>query len=127
MGAASIGTVLVIDDESIIRWVLGQAFRPRYEVIEAGTVREGRLRFGERAAEGLVVLLDLHLPDGDGIGLVGEFTTRNRACPIVILTSSADEETKASALALGASAFIAKPFALADVVACVDEVAHRAA
>jgi DNA-binding NtrC family response regulator len=125
--STALRTLLVVEDEPLIRWVLGQAFRPRYDVIEAGTVRDGRLRFHERAAGGLVVILDLHLPDGSGTPLVAEFAAAPQRCPVVVLTSSADEDTRATVMALGATAFIPKPFVLSDVVICVDQVAGRAA
>ena len=100
--------ILVVDDEKLIRWSLEQTLRKAgYEVetAETGTAAVGVLR---REAPDLV-LLDLKLPDIDGIQVLRQFKEGQPDIQVVIMTAYADVPTAVEAMRLGAYDYIAKP------------------
>jgi two-component system KDP operon response regulator KdpE len=98
--------VLVVDDDHAIRRFLGIALRARdYSVFEAGSAREAVAAVSTIRPD--VVILDLGLPDGDGI----EVTRRLRGSerfPILILSVQDQEEEKVAALEAGADDYLTK-------------------
>lgn len=117
--------ILVVDDEPAIRRLLGAALaRAGYPVVEAGTAREALSAVQIDKPE--AVLLDLGLPDRDGIELV-PLIKATRASVIVISARDATEE-KVSALDLGADDYVTKPFDTEEVLARVrTALRHRLA
>jgi DNA-binding response OmpR family regulator len=114
-------TVLVVDDEPAIRESLAYALgRDGFEVLEAGSLREARERW-ERAD---LLILDLMLPDGSGIELLGWLRQRSRV-PVLILSSRGDETDRVVGLELGADDYVVKPFSPREVVARVRAVLRR--
>jgi two-component system KDP operon response regulator KdpE len=107
--------VLVVEDELPVRRFLRAALSGHgYRVEEAGTVTEA-----ERLAPGFnpdVFLLDLGLPDGDGIALTGRLREWTRA-PIVVLSARGREEDKVNALDAGADDYLTKPFGVNELLA----------
>lgn len=77
---------------------------------EAGTIREGERRASADARIDCI-LVDVNLPDGDGIDLVAALRTRPHLAntPIIVLTGTADRATKARAFIAGADGYIVKP------------------
>ncbi|MGE3174272.1 MAG: response regulator [Planctomycetota bacterium] len=107
--------ILLVDDEVPIRRFLRSALRPRgYEVAEAGTLEEARLLCTARPPE--VILLDLALPDGDGVDLVRELRGWTDV-PIVVLSARGQEEDKVAALDAGADDYLTKPFGVPELLA----------
>ena len=107
--------LLVIDDEPAIRRFLRTSLTPHgYEVVEAATGAEGLLRLQEDQPD--LVLLDLGLPDVDGIDLLREIRAGS-AVPIVVLSVRNDDGAKVTALDLGASDYVTKPFSLPELMA----------
>jgi two-component system KDP operon response regulator KdpE len=107
--------VLVVDDEARIRRFLVTTLAARgYVVAEAGTLAEARLSCTGRPPD--VVLLDLGLPDGDGIDLVREIRGWS-ALPIVVLSARGQEEDKVEALDAGADDYLVKPFGVPELLA----------
>lgn len=109
--------VLVVDDEVAIRRLLrGALTRVGYDVLEATNAREAL----DVAASGrpAVILLDLGLPDRDGLELV---TLLKRSAEAAVLVVSAREETedKVAALDLGADDYVTKPFDTEELLARV--------
>ncbi len=107
--------ILVVDDEPPIRRLLRTSLAAqRYRVTEAAT--------GEQALEHLrhdkpdVVILDLGLPDLDGIEVIRRIRASSRV-PIVVLSSRGDEKGKIEALDLGADDYVTKPFGMGELVA----------
>jgi DNA-binding NtrC family response regulator len=114
------GLVLVIDDESLVRWSLGERLRQEgYEILEAGSAAEARERIRGADHQPTVVLLDLRLPDADGLALFEELRTQRPGWPIIILSAHASAETAQAALQRGALHVGTKPFDLDDIVAQV--------
>ena len=88
-------TILVVDDEELIRWSLRERLKKDgYQVQEAGTGREALDRF----AEGVdLVLLDYRLPDTDGLSVLREMKRQDPEVLVVLLTSFVSVETAVEA------------------------------
>lgn len=109
--------VLVVDDEPHIRRLLqGTLTRAGYQVIEAATARHALDALAAHEPE--VVLLDLGLPDRDGLELVPLIRQRSSAAVLVVSAREATEE-KVAALDLGAIDYVTKPFDTAELLARV--------
>ena len=107
--------VLVIEDEPQMRRFLRTSLQSQgYQVVEAGTGREGL-----RHAAGYnpdLILLDLGLPDGDGLA-VAKVLRSQRKTPIIVLSARGRDEDKVAALDLGADDYLTKPFGLGELLA----------
>ncbi len=107
--------VLVIDDEAPIRRFLRVALEAEgHSVIEAATARDG-IAATARENPGLVVL-DLGLPDADGLTLLREIRGWTQV-PVLILSVRADEAGKVEALDAGAQDYVVKPFGVKEFLA----------
>lgn len=107
--------VLVIDDERAIRRFLRAALSAQsYKVIEAETGRDG-LAAAETAKPD-VVILDLGLPDMDGIDVMRRLREWT-AVPVVVLSVRGQEQDKVAALDAGADDYLTKPFTIGELVA----------
>ena len=110
-------TVLVVDDEELIRWSLREGLKPEgYEIFEAGTGREAIEQF-KRGVD--LVLLDYRLPDTDGLSVLRELKKLDPDVLVILLTSLVSVETAVEAMKLGAFHFANKPFSVDDVAATV--------
>ena len=110
-------TILVVDDEALIRWSLSERLKSDgYHVLEAdtGSAALDRLRDGVD-----LVLLDYRLPDTDGLAVLREIKKFDPDILIVLLTSFVSVETAVEAMKLGAFHFANKPFNLDEVSATV--------
>ena len=109
-------TLLIIDDEPAIRrLVRGALERAGHRVDEAATAAEGLVLARRPGCE--LVLLDLGLPDRDGMELVPLLTGQDRA--VIVLTARGDTGEKVAALDLGADDYIVKPFDTEELLARV--------
>lgn len=107
-------SVLIVEDEFLIRWSLRSRLqREGFSVIEAIDVASARLAFNPPIE---LVLLDLRLPDGDGLELLREFHRRWPPAHIIVMTAHGTQSTESHVLASGAFALVHKPFDLDDVV-----------
>ena len=107
-------TILVIDDENNMRWVLDRALRKAgYEVVTASRGEEGLRLFSRHAVN--LVLLDLKMPGLDGLSVLRELRQRNSQVPILLLTAYATIPTAVEALKLGATDYVRKPFDLEEL------------
>jgi len=112
--------VLVVDDEGLIRWALRKALLALgCEVREAGDARSALLASAEADTRFDAVLLDLKLPDSDGLSLLAAVKARQPAARLILMTAFGTEETQAEAIALGACRVIRKPFDVKAVAAMV--------
>jgi DNA-binding NtrC family response regulator len=112
-------TILVVDDEQLIRWSLTERLRTEgYDLVEAATGREAL----ERAREGVdLVLLDYKLPDLDGVTVLKHLKEADPDLLVILLTAYANVETAVTAMKLGAYHFANKPFNLDDVASMVEK------
>lgn len=107
--------VLIVDDEPAIRRLLRTSLTAEgYRVSEAETGADAAARAISDAPD--VVLLDLGLPDMDGLDVVRSIRASS-AVPIVVLSAREDERAKVAALDLGADDYVTKPFGIAELVA----------
>jgi two-component system KDP operon response regulator KdpE len=115
--------VLAIDDEPQIRKFLRISLDAQgYEVVEAATAAEGIRRCAADQPD--LIVLDLGLPDQDGLKVIPELRRLTDA-PIIVLSVRADEQDKVDALDAGANDYVTKPFGIEELVARV-RVALRA-
>lgn len=111
------GCVLVVDDEPPIRKLLRNTLRVHgYEVLEAGTVHAARVLVAGEKID--VMILDLGLPDGDGLDVI-RGVRETSPLPIIVLSSRDDERGKVAAFDAGADDYVTKPFGVEELVARV--------
>ena len=110
-------TILVVDDEALIRWSLSERLRgDGYHVLEAETGAAAL----ERLHDGVdLVLLDYRLPDTDGLTVLREIKKADPDILVILLTSFVSVETAVEAMKLGAFHYANKPFNLDEVSATV--------
>jgi two-component system KDP operon response regulator KdpE len=107
--------VLVVDDEPPIRKLLRMGLSTQgYEILEASN---GKTSLDLLSQNPDLVILDLGLPDMQGLELLRMMRARNEAVPIVVLSSRGDEVGKVQALDLGADDYITKPFGMDELLA----------
>jgi DNA-binding NtrC family response regulator len=110
-------TILVVDDEELIRWSLREGLKAEgYEILEAGTGREAL----EQYKHGVdLVLLDYRLPDIDGLTVLRELKKQDPDVLVILLTSLVSVDTAVEAMKLGAFHFANKPFNVDEVASTV--------
>jgi two-component system KDP operon response regulator KdpE len=107
--------ILVIDDEPPIRKLLRMGLSTQgYEIWEAPN---GKKSLELLAQKPDLVILDLGLPDMQGLELLRMIRARNESVPIVVLSSRGDEAGKVQALDLGADDYVTKPFGMDELLA----------
>ena len=110
-------TVLIVDDEELIRWSLRERLRDDgYDVLEAGTGKEAYEQFKEGVD---LVLLDYRLPDTDGLSVLRELKKLDPDILVILLTSFVSVETAVESMKLGAFHFTNKPFNVDELSATV--------
>jgi two-component system, OmpR family, KDP operon response regulator KdpE len=116
MMAAALSKVLVVDDEPAIRRFLRTSLAAQgYLVAEADTGSGALDQLRRGSAD--VLVLDLGLPDSDGLDIIEQLRTEGATLPIVILSSRTDEVGKVTALDLGADDYVTKPFGIDELLA----------
>ena len=115
-------TILVVEDEEVnralVRAILAHTAEPvlgRTTIIEAECLADARSRLAEREVD--VVLLDVRLPDGNGLDLARDLLAAASRPRIVVLSASVLPAERQAALDAGCDAFLGKPFAPRDLVA----------
>jgi CheY-like chemotaxis protein len=109
MPVARSPTILVVDDEDLIRWSMRQVLtRVGYRVVVAASGDEARARCEESPPD--LVLLDLKLPDTDGLKLLPTLRPAERPIPVIIMTAYGSRDLEIQARKLGAQHVVAKPF-----------------
>jgi DNA-binding NtrC family response regulator len=120
-GKLPMPSVLVIDDEALIRWSLSQALAEGgYVVRLAANAAEARAALSALQPP-LVVVLDLRLPDSVDLGLLREIRARFPDTPVVMMSAHGTSDDVREARALGACRFVEKPFDVTDMVKWVGE------
>ena len=117
-------TVLIVEDElEIRRFVRHVLTTEDMQVFEADTKQRGAIEAGTRKPD--LVIVDLGLPDGDGIELIRELRTWSQV-PILVLSARGSESQKVVALDAGADDYLTKPFGVEEMLARVRALLRRA-
>jgi DNA-binding response OmpR family regulator len=110
--------VLFVEDESALRRTYQRFFATRYDVAFAGSGTEARRQMDDFRPE--VLVLDLRLPDTDGITLLQEIRQTSPSLPVIVTTSYVSMEPLINVLDLGHSGYLVKPFDMEDLAARID-------
>jgi DNA-binding response OmpR family regulator len=120
--------LLLIDDDARLTAMVGDYLRRNgYEVDAAGSLAAGREQLKQRPYDAL--LLDLMLPDGDGLDLTRELRgdARTRRLPLLMLTARGEPMDRIVGLEIGADDYLPKPFEPRELLARVKALLRRAA
>jgi len=119
--------LLLIDDDARLTTMLGDYLRRNgFEVETAGSLTAGRERLAQETYDAL--LLDLMLPDGDGLDLTRELraSARTRRMPLLMLTARGEPTDRIVGLEIGADDYLPKPFEPRELLARVKALLRRA-
>ena len=120
------GTLLIIEDEPLIRWSLTQALGDaHYDVCEASTGAEAMAAIdacGRTCGRLAAVLLDLRLPDVADLSLTRWIRGTWPDVAVIVMSAHATSDDVAQALAAGVSCVVDKPFDVSEMVALVGQV-----
>ncbi|HSX95266.1 MAG TPA: two-component system response regulator KdpE [Hydrogenophaga sp.] len=109
--------ILVVEDEADIRRFVRLTLQAEgHEVHEAATLQRGLIEAGTRRPD--LVVLDLGLPDGDGVDLIRDLRQWS-AVPVIVLSARSAEASKIEALDAGADDYLVKPFGSGELMARV--------
>jgi two-component system KDP operon response regulator KdpE len=115
--------ILVVEDEPEIRGILRTLLEAeRYRIVEADTVLRAEIE--ARSHKPDLLLVDLGLPDGDGLQVIRRVRAWSPV-PIIVLSARAQEEQKITALDAGADDYVTKPFGAAELLARVRAALRR--
>lgn len=119
--------ILLIDDDVRLTTMVGEYLRGSgFEVDTAGSLADGRTKLGGALPDALV--LDLMLPDGDGLDFCRELRAqpRTRALPLLMLTARGEPTDRIVGLELGADDYLGKPFEARELLARLKALLRRA-
>lgn len=116
--------LLIEDDDQIRRFLRPTLAAENYRLHEAVTAAEGVAQAAARQPD--LVLLDLGLPDGDGLTVIGAIREWS-SMPILVISARGQERDKIAALDAGADDYIAKPFATGELLARIRAALRRSA
>jgi len=117
--------ILVVEDEPDIRRFVRMTLGSEgHEVFEAATLQRGLIEAGSRRPD--LVVVDLGLPDGDGVELIRDLRGWSQA-PVIVLSARSGEADKVVALDAGADDYLVKPFGAAELLARVRAQLRRQA
>jgi len=112
-------SLLIVDDEPAILLAFRRAFRsPPIDIVTASTAREGLALARETRPQ--VVVLDVHLPDGNGLDVYRELRGLDARCPVVFVTGKSTADTAIEAMKLGAYDYLFKPVELGQLRDVID-------
>ena len=114
---------LLEDDEALRRGVAMALEGPERRVEQAGSLRQGEKRLEEGWFD--LLILDVGLPDGSGLELLGRLRRAGDRTPVILLTANDLETDVVAGLELGADDYVTKPFSLAVLRARVNSQLRR--
>lgn len=122
MNEPSLTALLVEDEPQIRRFVRAALEEEGWEVFEAATLNRGLIDAGTRTPD--LIVLDLGLPDGDGIDFIVDIRKWSMV-PIIVLSARVKEADKIRALDVGADDYLTKPFGVGELQARVRATLRR--
>ena len=115
-------TILLIEDEENIRSFISTTLKNQgYKIITAATGTEGLHLSASLCPD--VILLDLGLPDMDGMDIIKQLRTWT-SVPVIVISARSNEHEKAKALDCGADDYITKPFGTVELLARIRDIRH---
>ena len=122
MPISSQSRILVVDDELLIRWSLGEALTAAgYAVVEGRDAAEARQAIRDQDHKPDLVVLDYRLPDSNDLGLLTTIRNEAPTVPVILMTAYGTAEVEKGALDLGAYRVVSKPFEVHDMASLVTE------
>ena len=117
MTASSLpGKILIVDDEPAIRRFLRTSLTAQgYVILEADNAKDALAMLSRNRVD--VLVLDLGLPDLDGLDVLKQVRASGADVPVIVLSSRADEAGKVAAIDLGADDYVTKPFGIDELLA----------
>ena len=110
-------TLLLVEDDAVLREGLTELFvREGYRVVEAGSVREARAKLNDAVQ---AIVMDVGLPDGDGVALCREWRAMGDTRPILFLTARDEEFDVVRGLDSGGNDYVTKPFRMQELLSRV--------
>ncbi len=117
--ATGLQTVLIVDDDEAVREILKQTLQMRgYHTLSATDGVEAQTIIGRQHLD--IIILDLLMPNRDGLEVLRDLSQRTDAPPVVFMTGNASPQVREDAMALGARSFLLKPFELRRLLAELD-------
>lgn len=114
-------SLLLVEDEPNLGQTLRDYLRAKKFVVElAATCEEARKKFADMSPA--IAILDIGLPDGDGISLAKEFRKSRKDCVLLFCTALNDPTLRVEGLELGAEDYITKPFELKELTLRLDRI-----
>lgn len=124
LGGASEGTVLLVDDDDLVRSALAMSLRKeRYEVVAARAIYEALPAFDRHAID--VVVTDLMMPGGSGLELLRRLEDREPPVPVIIITAHQSVEAAAEAVREHAFDYLTKPVPMKQLIDTVARAIER--
>ncbi|CNJ17571.1 two-component regulatory protein response regulator KdpE [Yersinia enterocolitica] len=121
--STSTTNILIVEDEKEIRRFVRIALESEgWRVFESDTLQRGLIEAGTRKPD--LIILDLGLPDGDGLTYIQDLRQWS-AIPIIVLSARNSEEDKVAALDAGADDYLSKPFGISELLARVRVALRR--
>ena len=118
-------TILLVEDDAVLRGGLTELFtREGYQVIEAASVREAKSKLDHAVR---LIVLDVGLPDGDGVSLCREWRAAGEQRSILFLTARDEELDVVRALDSGGNDYVTKPFRMQELLSRVRVLLRGAA
>lgn len=118
------GRILVVDDEKLIRWnIIEKLNQLGFITEEAGTVAEAKQIIHKKIID--LAIVDLRLPDGDGMNILKDITIKQPGVPILIITAYSSVSNAVEAMRNGAFDYISKPFEIEELVLRVERAIEQ--
>jgi len=119
----SVPIALLVEDEPQIRRFVRTALEGEgWQIFESETMQRGLIDAGTRKPN--LIILDLGLPDGDGVDFIAD-VRKWSTVPIIVLSARTNEEDKIRALDMGADDYLTKPFGVGELLARVRAAKRR--
>lgn len=123
MGMEKKNTILVVDDEHGVRQSFNMVLKDEYNLLLAGTGQEAIDIFTKNSID--MILLDICLPDSDGLELLEKFKEADPKTEIIMVTTVNEVQTAVKAIKLGAYEYIIKPFIVDDILTVIGRALEK--
>jgi len=122
MSEPHVTAIIVEDEPQIRRFVRAALEAEQWQVFEAATLKQGLVEAGTRRPD--LIILDLGLPDGDGVDYLRDLRAWSQVA-VIVLSARTDEADKIAALDAGADDYLTKPFGVGELMARVRVALRR--